>query len=87
MCLTLGEYNGIGQYWGGANIHSRISAGCGTKIFVGVIVYTIALFQLWINKGQGHNLLLSGGEIFKVVAERNCQITINQIHVGYPTIG
>ena len=65
MCLTLGEYNGIGQYWGGANIHSRISAGCGTKIFVGVIVYTIALFQLWINKGQGHNLLLSGGEILR----------------------
>ena len=77
LCLALGRHNGIGQYWGGTNRHSRISAGCGAKIFVGTIDYSIVLFQLWINKGQGHNLLLSGGEILKVVAEQNCQITIN----------
>ena len=78
LCLSLGEYNGIGQYWGGDNKLSRISAGSITKIFVGAIDYSIALFQLWIKKWQGHNLLLSGGEILKVVAEREyCQTTIN----------
>ena len=78
VCLTLGEYNGIGQYWGGNNKHSRISAGCVAKIFVGAIDYSIVLFHSWINKEQGHNLSYPGGEILKVVAEREyCQITIN----------